>query len=193
MEDNSYEPDSSITSQPTLAKQVTTVKRPVWVSVLAVLHFVGGFVYLGTQFIFLANLNVIEPTLHTFGMTSGLMIFALMVLAILSIASGIGMWIGVKWGWWLGAFYYIYSIFRNASAVLMVISMTNVLEVGSREPEYYLIKHSGRIVLHFLIFLYFFKGNVLEFFHLEGLSKPKAIGIMVGICIVISAVVSAIG
>ena len=193
MEDNSYEPDSSITSQPILTKQVTTVTRPVWVSVLAVLHFVGGIVYLGTQFIFLANLKAIEPTLHTLGMTSGLMIFALMVLAIVSIASGIGMWIGVKWGWWLGAFYYIYSIFRNASAVLMVISMTNVLEVGSREPEYYLIKHSGRIVLHFLIFLYFFKGNVLEFFHLEGLSKPKAIGIMVGICIVISAVVSAIG
>jgi hypothetical protein len=71
--------------------------------------------------------------------------------------------------------------------------MADQLEGGSRGPEYYMVKHGGRIVIHFLLFLYFFKGNVLEFFGLETLSKAKAVGVLVGICIAITVAMSAIG
>jgi len=55
-----------------------------------------------------------------------------------------------------------------------------------------MIKHAGRIVIHFLLFLYFFKGNVLEFFSLATLSKAKAVGILVGVCIAVTAAFSTI-
>ena len=139
-----------------------------------------------------ANLNAMEESLRTIGIPPALLIVAVIFLAALTIASGVGMWIGTKWGWWLAAFYYVYSIFRNASALLTIAAMAEQLQVSARGPEYYMIKHGGRIVVHFLLFMYFFKGNVLQFFRLEALSKPKAIGILIGICIAITVVTSAI-
>jgi hypothetical protein len=134
-----------------------------------------------------------EDSLRSIGIPPVLLIIGVVFLAILTISSGVGMWMGTKWGWWLAAFYYVYSIFRNGSALFTVIAMADQLDGDSRGPEYFMIKHGGRIVVHFLLFLYFFKGNVLEFFGLEGLSKAKAVGILVGICIAITVAMSAIG
>jgi hypothetical protein len=170
-----------------------TTPRPVGISILAVLHFIGGILLFGSQFLLFANLQAMEESLRAIGIPPVLLIIGVMFLAVLAIASGVGMWMGAKWGWWLASFYYVYSIFRNGSALLTVVAMADQLEGGSRGPEYYMIKHGVRIIVHFLLFLYFFKGNVLEFFGLETLSKPKAIGVLVGICIAITAAISAIG
>ncbi|OYP29472.1 hypothetical protein CGZ80_25070 [Rhodopirellula sp. MGV] len=133
-----------------------------------------------------------DESLRTIGIPPALLIAGVMFLAILTIASGVGMLMGTKWGWWLAAFYYVYSIFRNCSALLAIVAMADQLEGGTRGPDYYMIKHGGRIVVHLLLLMYFFKGNVLEFFGHETLSKLKAVGILVGICIAIMAATSAI-
>ena len=192
MANNPYDSPIPGATDPIAAPHVPAVPRPVGVSILAVLHFVGGILLFGVQFLMFANLNAMEESLRTIGIPPALLIVAVMFLAVLAVASGVGMWIGSKWGWWLAAFYYVYSIFRNASALLTIVAMADELGGGTRGPEYYMIKHGGRIVVHFLLFLYFFKGNVLQFFRLEGLSKPKAIGILVAICIAITVAVSAI-
>ncbi len=131
--------------------------------------------------------------MRAIGISPVLLIIGAMFLALLSIASGVGMWMGTKWGWWLASFYYIDSICRNGSALFTVIAIADQLEGGNRGPEYYMIKHGGRIIIHFLLFLYFFKGNVLEFFGLQTLSKVRAVGILVGICVAITVAMSAIG
>lgn len=193
MTDNPYESPSSMTTELPVEPRRGTTPRPGGISILAVLHFIGGILLFGTQFLLFANLQAMEESLHAIGIPPVLLIIGVMFLAVLAIASGVGMWMGAKWGWWLASFYYVYSIFREGSALPTVVAMANQLEGGSRGPEYYIIKHGVRIIVHFLLFLYFFKGNVLEFFGLETLSKPKAIGVLVGICIAITAAISAIG
>ena len=190
--DTPHDSPSSITPRPTMQPHRRTTTRPVGVSILAVLHLIGGIVLFGAQFLLIANLQAMDESLRSIGIPPVLLIVGVMFLAVLAIASGVGMWMGTKWGWWLAAFYYVYSIFRNGSALLTIVVMADQLESGTRSPEYYMIKHGGRIIVHLLLFLYFFKGNVLEFFGMETLSKAKAIGILVGICIAILAVTSAI-
>ncbi len=118
MTNNPYDSPLSNASEPIAAPYDPTIPRPVGVSILAVLHFIGGILLFGVQFLMFANLNAMEESLRTIGIPPALLIVAVMFLAALAIASGVGMWIGTKWGWWLAAFYYVYSIFRNASALL---------------------------------------------------------------------------
>ena len=58
----------------------------------------------------------------------------------------------------------------------------------SQAPSDYYLKHGARIVVHLLIFLYFFKGNVREFFSLTEQKKWKPVLAETGICIGIAAV-----
>jgi hypothetical protein len=192
MSHNPYQSPSSSTPQPAVEPERGATDRPVGVSILAVLHIGGGILLFGAQFLLFANLAAIGESLRSIGIPPLLLIIGVMFLAVLTIASGVGMWIGAKWGWWLASFYYVYSIFRNGSAVLTVISMADQLDGGSRGPEYYMIKHGGRIIVHFLLLLYFFKGNVLEYFRLTTLNKATAIGILAGICIAMTVATSAI-
>jgi hypothetical protein len=83
-------------------------------------------------------------------------------LAILAIASGVGMWTGAKWGWYLGSFYYMYSVIRCIFAIVNVYLLFDQLPADevtamSRGPAYHYFKFGGRAVIHALIFLYFFK------------------------------------
>jgi len=190
--DNPYDSPSPAASDFIVQPQKGMVARPVGVSILAALHFFGGLLLFGAQFLLLANLQAVDETLRSVGIPPAMLIVSVMFLSILAIASAIGMWKGAKWGWWLASFYYVYSIFRNGSALLTVIAMADQLEGGSRGPEYYIIKHGGRIIFHSFLVLYFFKGNVLEFFGTETVNKPKAIGILVGICVIIVVTTSAI-
>jgi hypothetical protein len=154
--------------------------------------FLGGILLFGAQFLMFANLGAMEESLRAIDMPPVLLIMGVMFLAVLAIASGVGMWRGAKWGWWLASFSYVYSIFRNGSALLTVVAMADELEGGARGPEYYFVKHTVRIIVHFLLFLYFFKKNVLDFFGLQTLNKSQAISILCGICIAITTVASAI-
>lgn len=193
MKDNPYDSSSTIGQQPITRDHRVTTARPVGISILAALHFVGGIILFGGQFLLFANLQAMEDSLRSVGMPPALLIAGVMFLAVLATASGVGMWIGAKWGWWLGSFYYVYSIFRNGSALLTIVAMSDQFEGNSRGIEYYLIKHIGRIVVHALLFLYFFKGSVLGFFGMKDLNKATAIAIPVGICIAVMAATSAIG
>lgn len=185
LNDNPYASPVSITIEPTPDSDHETVTRPVGVSILAVLHLVGGVLLLGAQFMLIANMQEMDESLRFAGIPPMLLIGGVMFLAILTIASGVGMRMGTKWGWWLAAFYYTYSVFRNGSALMTIISVADQLEGADRGPEYYMIKHGVRLIISLLLLMYFFKGNVLDFFGLARINKIKAIAILVGICVAI--------
>ena len=124
-----------------------------------------------------------------------LFVACILVIAGLGIASGIGMWKGKKWGWYLGSFYYMYSIVTNANAFITIPMLINSFPPGelantSRGPSYYYTKYAVRLTIHFLLYLYLFKGNVREFFSLSEHKKWKPILAELGVCIGIAAVVS---
>ena len=62
---------------------------------------------------------------------------------------------------------------------------------GLHGPGFYMAKFGFRSVVSFLLLLYFFKRNVLSYFGLQEINKPKAISILVARCIAIAALVAA--
>lgn len=193
MSENPYDAPLTIDVQTRVSKEKRPNHRPLGVSILAVLHLLGGALLFVVQFLLFANLGAVEQALDSIGMPPLLLVVGVIFLSLLTLASGVGMWMGRRWGWWLAAFYYVYSVFRNATAIVTIMMVADQFAGARRGVDYYLIKHGGRIIVHALLFLYFFKGNVLEFFDLESLNKPKAIGILVGICLAITAFTSALG
>jgi len=191
MAENPYLVLSAFDPLPRASETERDIPRPTGVSILAVLHIIGGIVLIGVQFLMFANRDAMEESLRTIGVSSISVVIGVMFLSVLAIASGVGMWLGTRWGWWLATFYYVHSIFGNAMALVTVASLADQLDDATHGPKYYFMKHGGRIIVHFLLLLYFFRPNVLEFFALGHLSKPKAIGIQVGLCIAIVAFTSA--
>ncbi len=170
-------------SSPVDSRRQSMSKRPVGVTIFAVLHLVGGVLLVGVLLFGLpmlfANLDRVTQVLDKIGVPPILLVASLLFLTGISLASGIGLWLGTRWGWWCTTFFYVYSITRNANALLTVSFFADALEGGSRGPEYYYAKFGGRVIIHFLFFLYFFKANVLEYFGMENLHKWKAVGILI--------------
>ena len=105
------------------------------------------------------------------------------------------MWKGKRWGWYLGSFYYLYSVVLNANALITVpilmrsMSAQDIADM-SRTPSYYVVKHSVRLVVHFLLYLYFFRMNVREFFSLSNDPKWKPVLAEAAICVSIVLIVN---
>jgi len=72
--------------------------------------------------------------------------------------------------------------------VKVVPSLTAI----DRHLEFYVMRCGGRMAFSGVFLLYVFQGNVLAFFGLGRLSKKKAIGKLVGICVAIGGVTMAI-
>ncbi len=92
---------------------------------------------------------------------------AILFLGVVALAAGIGMWRGKSWGWWLGAFYLMYSVARNISAIVTLPIIVGQFELPEAELAENYIKYAGRIVIHSLLVLYFFKANVEAYFNVD--------------------------
>ncbi|MDA8229572.1 MAG: hypothetical protein M0T74_18090 [Desulfitobacterium hafniense] len=152
------------------------MQRPIGVAIFSVLNLIGGFGLLGLQLILGSSFGEISESM---GISNRVLEMSVLFLAVIGILSGIGMWLGTKWGWWLGAFYYSYGIFRDGSTLISILSIGEDLVIeGDRGIEYHIVKYAIGALLYTLVFLYFFKGNVLNHFDLSGLAKARAIGII---------------
>lgn len=167
--------------------------RPTGISILAVLHILSGalgFIVIASLVAqFRQNPEALQ-FLNTLGLPPALFIFAIVLLFSLSTVSGIGMWKGKRWGWYLGSFYYLYSVVRNAITLITIPVLTRFIspeefaEAGYG-PSYYYVKYGGRVLVNLLIYLYFFKSNVREFFALAEYQKWKPVVIELWICVAI--------
>ena len=104
---------------------------------------------------------------------------------------------GNKWGWRLGSFYYICSVVGNTSTLItmpILIRSMSVEEMRamSHGVPYFYAECGGYAIVHFLLYLYFFKGNVRAYFSISEQKKCRLILIQTVICLGIAAVVSAI-
>lgn len=159
-------------------EQLPDNPRPTGITILSILYFVGGIGLFVIPFIFRgSSLEGFE----TIGVSEIGAYLSIGFLALLGIFAGIGMWIGKKWGWWLGAFYILYSIARNTNALIMIPLVVEQFGAQDIEVTRFYIKHGGRVIFHSLLLLYFFKSNVVDYFSVGEIGPWKRFGILLGI------------
>ncbi|HLD35603.1 MAG TPA: hypothetical protein VJC37_02690 [Planctomycetota bacterium] len=161
-------------------------KRPVLLTLLAVIHITGGALAL-IAIPVLAIIYQYKKVEMPEGLGSFvlLMVVSVFLIAILALVSGIGMMIGEKWGWWIGALYYVYSVVRNVHALITMPGLAEDIGEPAKGLEYHYFKHGARILSHVLLLLYFFRGSVLEYFGLKQQSRIKTVFILIVSALVI--------
>lgn len=143
---------------------VGQIARPTGISLLCVLHGLGG---IGIAVVMVSSIGSGDPLPDIPGISTALFVAGVVFLAVLGIASAIGMWMGRPWGWWLGAFYYAYAIARYANALRMISELSATPGEPPSGLKMYYARYVVRVLVSGLILLYFFKGNVREYFDLE--------------------------
>lgn len=156
-------------------------ERPIGVTILAVLHLIGGFLLAVLQVSMLVHYDRFAQALDETGIAPWLVIIGALLIAVLGFVCGLAMLAGVRWGWWCATFYYMHGVARNANAFVMVAVLSEGIEDPARGATYYYVKFGGRVLVHSLLFLYFFKPNVWEYFGMEGQSKGRAVGRLIAV------------
>jgi hypothetical protein len=192
MTENPYVAPTAFSEQSVDGSPEPPGERPIGVSILAVLHLIGGALVFAFEIFAFANRGTLVNGLEEIGIPPIVLFVALTFVAVLILASGVGMWLGTKWGWWLASFYYAHTVLRNAFAVLTALATSESIEGTKRTLEYYLIRYGMRLVVSALLLAYLFKGNVLSFFGLRRISKLKALGVLFGLGIAINVLLSGI-
>ena len=171
--------------------------RPTGVMLLSALHFLGGVATAAISlFLLFVDRNPeIDNALAEIGLSMPILIAGMIVLTVLSIGSALGMMSGAVWGWYLGSFYYAYAIVRNISALVVVSRFGDeIAEDSNSSPETVVFDYHAKFIIRLsvslLIYLYFFRSNVREFFGLGEKKKWKAVVTEFGICVLIGTVVT---
>jgi len=168
-------------------------KRPIGIIIISILHLAGAV--LGSLFVLLFFMlsmfnEEAKNALETIGIPPVLLLIAILFLCILSGLAGIGMLLRQKWGWFLGGLSYAYSVVRNTTALFAISGIMGNMPASELSgmtygAAYYYGKHGVRIIVSGLIYLYFFKRNVFEYFGLNINKRWFPIAAHVVICIVI--------
>lgn len=163
---------ANLANNPT--ENIHTAPRPTLITILAILNILGGLSVFITQLVAWGNLKqaAIQSSISITQLLLGFIF-----LAVLSVSSGIGMWLGQKWGWWLGAFNELYVIPRRINVLLAALSMYSGTE-GDELTR--IIRSAGQILVSIVLLFYFYRHNVLDYFGLAEFPKWKSIIILFG-------------
>jgi hypothetical protein len=177
MEQNPYQPpliDETQTSAEAL--QSERGPRPVGIWLLSGLHVFVGVVFLAAAIAFqiAAALGVEDATgpIEADWLLTGLFC----ALATYAILSGVGLWRGDRWGWWLSAFYWV-------GMLVNWIGEGSVTVWKMWQPDWvFLVSLTAvvllRFLIHFFLVVYHFKRSVREFFGLERVGMVKTIAML---------------
>ncbi len=158
-------------------------ERPIGVFILSILMIIGGVFLAPVMIMVMFTPQDVVDSIEVIGVNMMLVAFAGMFIALLSITAGVGMILGTRWGWYLGTFYYVYSIARSLSALvtLAFLPLGELVQEASSQNQY--VKFSVRALISFLILLYLLRPSVKESLDAGDESTGRALLIMVGICV----------
>jgi len=168
--------------------------RPKGITVLSILHVLGGVAglilipYVAQQF---SKAPEVAKGFSAAGFPPAVILSFLSIIAVVIIASGVGLWIGKKWGWYIGSFYYIYSILKSSNALLWLFYFMATLPQGEiNDPYRHIIKHGITIIIHLLIYIYFFQPSVKNYFQLPDVKNKSVIFKHIGVFVLFAGFVN---
>jgi hypothetical protein len=162
------------------------VKRPFGIYLLSQLYFVLGLIGLIGLMIFIGCWD--KQMSRDVPLASVAVFLPASTLVLLAASNG--MWKGATWGWYLGSFLGAYGILRNVVALLDGYSLFRAMtaqELGalSNPPWVLYLKWSLGFLFSLLVFLYFFKPNVKEFFGMTNRLLRRAVVTELLLCLVV--------
>jgi hypothetical protein len=147
--------------------------RPVGIWILSGLHLLAGLLFLAALGLFVSQRRSLEIA---DGVMASLFWFVAVMcgfLAAVALSSGVGMWLGARWGWWIASFYYVWAVLGVVADFLLTMS-----QISQFDPLNIAIGLAGKLVqlvIHALILAYLFKRNVRAFFRLQTLRVDRAL------------------
>lgn len=159
--------------------------RPLSVSVVSVFLGVTGFYWLvALAMAIVAVHDAIQQGKLVF---QGLLMVGLGAIAAMMVGeltAGVAMWFRQKWGWWLGAFCYVYGFMRHGAEIgFTVLDFAEYQAEGAR-PDRMIVKSGVRMLVAGVILLYIFKDNFLDYFDLYRLHRGVALLVLAAVSVV---------
>lgn len=177
MDLNPYESQAVAASQPEPGEQSTARgPRPLGIWILSGLHVLFGIAALGAAIALqvAAAVGWEDAT----GPIEGdwLLTLAFCAIAAYAIASGIGLWRGDRWGWWLSAFYWVGVAMNWIGEGSFIIWNMRSEEL----PDFAVLAGVAlvRLLVHVLFVMYHFKNSVRRYFGLQSLGIVRTIVIL---------------
>lgn len=158
-------------------------RRPIGIWILSGLHVLLGLLFVSAV-CFLVWQAIVDVDFRP-GPPLSLMVVLIGIFGALSLGSGIGMWLGAKWGWWLGSFVYVWA--AVGSAVQIPLYVWNFGAQAITDNPRLLQERAITLVISSLIALYFFKSSVRDFFGLRSLRMGFALLLLAVISILAMA------
>jgi len=96
-------------------KQSIKRSRPVGIAILAILEILGGILVIlfgalsGTILSSIAT----APNMAMLGPVAGVIGIAFVILGVIALVNGYGLWTGMKWAWWLTVVIAVISVIVN--------------------------------------------------------------------------------
>lgn len=118
-----------------------------------------------------AAILVIQLSLH-------FLIGVAILLGIINLVCGIGLWFRTRWGWWLEGSLSASNIYLYAFDIVTFLFPNNPWDADGAPSNDNLLTRLPTIAFCALIIGYLMRGNVLAYFRLTGLGKAKALGLM---------------
>ena len=158
-------------------------KRPLGVTLLSVLYTVLGL--LGAAgcaalliFPDLPAVQTVGALLAQLGLSSRVLLIWGGVLSLLYLAAGLGLWSADPWGWWLGGLLTAYSALESGAVLMGAVGLMQQPAIGAAATPL-VIRYGVQTFGALLVFLYYFKRNVIEYVGLRRQSKLAALAILI--------------
>ena len=138
--------------------------KPGLIKWLGALFAIGGF------FGLLSPLFMPSLISGSASLSFSLDYFSLSTLVnVVNLATGIGMWRGKAWGWWMGALSFLHGVMQNTRFLLAINGFIAISIPSSwaRQPGYFTTVYLLGSIVQLAIFAYFFKLNVRTYFGVE--------------------------
>lgn len=180
MSENPFESPTSTTATAN-ADQASSVpaNRPLGITILAVLHSLGGFLFL-LGFSFLFTETVHDTTINGIAIRPVLAMAWVTTFAVLFISSGVGMAWGATWAWWIATIYYWLSLL--SIVIQLGFNLLNSIGMGN-VVSFHLTQSGVPLVVLGSLLGYCFRTNVLAYFRLDSWSKKKLFGVLLAAAI----------
>lgn len=136
-------------------------KRPKGITILSIVMILSGLSMLVVVALFGRSAG---DTVVDFVDPAVLLTFSILVGGC-SLAAGIGMWTGKKWGYWLTVIFLAYTIVAALSGFLKVDALAAQFSATDAQIMTQKVKFVGRIITTGLVLSYlFFRNSVKEYF-----------------------------